>query len=331
MKKTVLSLLLIVSLALSSCALTSDDTATEATAPTEYLLTAIDHCVVEPDERAVMSDDDVAAFRLMMDAMLAHEDAVDIPYDTDLDFLLDLMRQSPYYFFLDSADAGDHRIRFTYACTGAEEAEMLSFIDSAFLELVNANAEEDDNELDTILKIYYAVTHRLTYDTSRDDNKQLGSPLFDYPGDEVYKALRDGKSLCFGFAYVLRFALLQRGVDCFCVYGESHAHNMGHEWNIIRYDGAFFNCDPSWDRADSGYSKLYHFGKTDAERLSDALEARTFSSYHFPSYGEVACTDTRFSIFRGVVRFSYVGDHRFYLEDHQGESGIFDTESFELS
>ena len=207
---------------------------------------------------------------------------------------------------------------------------MRRFIDGEILTIANSRAEEGDNALDVILKIYFAVAHRLTYDDEREDNKLLGSPLYDYPADEIYKALRDGTSLCYGFAYVMRYALLQRGIDCFCVYGECRAHDMGHEWLVFEYDGEYFNCDPAWDRASMGYAKLVHFGKTDEERKGDTLAVRPFAEYHDSAFGEVRCTDGRFSIFRGVIRYSYIREHRYLVEDRNGQQYIFDSETFEM-
>ena len=76
------------------------------------------------------------------------------------------------------------------------------------------------------------------------------------------------------------------------------------------------------------YSKLIHFGKTDRERKVDTLDMTDFSSYHDPEYGEVSCTDTRFEIFRGMKRFSYVNDHRYYMTDRDNKSYLFDSEAF---
>lgn len=334
MKKILLSLLLVLSLLLASCAPAADqNSAVPDETATEYLaVTEIDHCAVEPDDRAAMSDDDRAAYRRMMDAMLSHQYELTVQGMAGrLDYLLDLMRRSPYYFFLSGARTDGDRVLYSYAYTAEEQQEVLSYMDTELLQIANANAAPTDNELDTILKVYGAVTHRLNYDHERTDNKQLSSPLFDYPADEVYKALRDGKSLCYGFAYILCFALLQRGIDCFTVYGQCRARDMGHMWNIFRYDGAFFHCDPSWDRAEGAYAKLYHFGKTDDERFADTLEARDFADTHLAAYGAVQCDDTRFSIFRDIDRFTYVTGHRFFLKSNSGKEYIFDTSRFILN
>ena len=329
--KKIIVLLLTAALLLGAC--TAKEITTEYAVPGYRAITQIDRCVTEPDESAVMTDADRDGYTALMEGMLAREDVVTPGGDGDsdrIDFYLDLLRRSPYGFFVKTAVRDGQSVRFTYAYAASEQQKMLEEIDSAFLEIANTDAQPDDNELDVILKIYSAAAHRIRYDSEREDNKQLGSPLFDYPGDEVYKALTTGESLCYGFAYVMRFALLQRGIDAFCVYGECRAHNMGHEWVIFRYDGRFFHCDPAWDRSGEGYAKLLHFGKTDAERAADTIVPKEFASYHEPEYGKVVCDDDRFSIFRDIIRFTYVKDHRYYIEDRGGKGAIFDSQTFTI-
>lgn len=335
-QKQILALLIAAVLLLSACgenqpAPTVPD-ATEAAEHRYTPITAIDHCVVEPDEREAMTDSDRVQYRALMDAMLTRQDRVTLDISEDrANFLLELLKESPYYFFTQSVRKEGTSISFTYAYSAEEQQEMLTFMDVSLLKLANSDAQPDDNELDVILKVYHAVGMSLRYDDARDDNKQLGSPLFDYPADEVYKSLRDGRGLCYGFAYVLRYVLLQRGIDAFCVYGECRAHDMGHEWVILCYDDRYFCCDPAWDRAADQETKLLHFGKTDAERTADTLVPRDFAEYHEAGYPQVVCDDGRFSIFRGIISYTVEGDHRYTLMDRDGEVFLFDSQTIEIT
>ena len=325
---------MIAAMLLSACA-----EAEQASAPTEpsdepapyRAITAIDHSVVEPDEAAAMSQSDRAAFRALTDALLAREEQMTLDVDPSrVAFLLELLHESPYAFFASDFRADGTQVAFTYAYGAQEQQRMQELMDSELLAIANDKAAPGDNELDVILKIYCAVAHRIEYDLQREDNKQLGSPLFDYPADEVYKALSDGKGLCYGFAYVMRYALLQRGIDAFCVYGDCLARQAGHEWVVFRLGDHYYHCDPAWDRASGEYAKLLHFGKTDGEREADTLVVRDFSSYHEAEYPAVVCDDDRFDFFRDIIRFSYVDGHRFYLENRDGDGVLFDTETFEI-
>ena len=305
---------------------------TDASVDTDYkAITEIDHCVVEPDDKLHMTDEDEGHYRDLMNAMLNREKTVELSQDdTQNEYYLDLLKQSPYYFFLSDCTIKNGTAHLSYAYSKVKQQQMLSFIDNRFLEIVNENATADDNTLDKILNVHGAVARSMTYDHEREDNKQLDSPLFKYPADEIYKALKDEKSVCYGFAYTLRFALLQLDIDCFCVYGPCSGRGEGHMWNIFKYNGEFYTCDSAWDRADEGYAHLFHFGKTDKEREADTLTRTAFSSAFFDEYGEVECTDDVFKIFRGVSRYTWVNSHTYYIEDFENNEYILDTETLTM-
>ncbi len=291
----------------------------------------IDHYVVEPDDKLHMSDDDRANYKKLMDALLSRKKSVKLSDDSvKNEYYIDLLKQSPYCFFADSYTLSSDTVTFTYAYSKDEQQDMLTFLDGKFLDIVNSNASADDNELDKTLNIYGAVARSMTYDHTRKDNKQLDSPLFNFPSDEVYKALKDEKSVCYGFAYTLRFALLQAGIDCFCVYGPCSSHGEGHMWNIFKWNDEFYTCDSAWDRSDDGYAQLFHFGKTDKEREADTLERTGFSSAFFDEYGKVECTDDTFKMFRGVDRFTYVSPHTYYIVYYDKDDAVFDTETLKM-
>ena len=299
---------------------------------TDYqVITEIDHCVVEPDDKLHMTDEDEKLYRCLMDAMLNRENKVTLSENKEQnEYYVDLLKQSPYYFFLSECTLKEDTAYLEYAYSKSEQQQMLTFIDNSFIEIINTNATEDDNTLDRILNIHGAVARAMTYDHKRTDNKQLDSPLFKHPGDEIYKALRDKKSVCYGFAYTLRFALLQLDIDCFCVYGPCSGRGEGHMWNIFKYNGEFYTCDSAWDRADEGYAHLFHFGKTDKEREADTLTRTDFSSTFFDEYGKIECTDETFKIFRGVSRYTWVNTHTYYIEDFDSNEYILDTTTLEM-
>ena len=326
------ALVMIVSMCSCSNLRTLNSKKTEDPENTDYMIiTEIDHCVVEPDDKLHMTDDDELNYQKLMDAMLNRKSKIVLSDDVSKnEFYIDLLKQSPYFYFLSECEIKGDTVHMDYAYSKSDQNKMLEFLDSKFLDIVNTHASSEDNTLDRILNIYGAVARLMTYDHVRTDNKQLDSPLFKYPDDEIYKALKNKESVCYGFAYTLRFALLQIGIDCFCVYGPCSAQGEGHMWNIFKYNGKFYTCDPAWDRAEDDYVKLYHFGKTDKEREADHLKRIGFSSKFYEEYGEVECTDTAFKIFRGIERYSFSRTHTYFMVDYEGEEYIFDTEKMEL-
>lgn len=333
--KRLFALIMAVVLSLTLCCCDNNNEVeipTTAVNNTGYqIITEIDHCVVEPDDKLHMTNEDDVYYRSLMNAMLYRDKRVTLSNNAEKnEYYIDLLKQSPYYYFLSECTLKGDTAYLKYAYSSDEQQAMLEFIDNSFLEIVNSNATENDNTLDHILNIYGAVARSMTYDHKRTDNKQLGSPLFKYPADEIYKALRDSKSVCYGFAYTLRFALLQLDIDCFCVYGPCSGRGEAHMWNIFKYENEFYTCDSAWDRADEGYAHLFHFGKTDKEREADTLTRTGFSSTFFDEYGQIQCTDQTFKIFRGASRYTFVNTHTYYIEDFDSNEYIFDTTTMEM-
>lgn len=335
--KRLFSLLIIMSLTLTICGCSASTVSVikgaDAPSDTNYVaITEINHCAIEPDDKLHMTSEDELYYEKLMDAMLSRETQVELSSDkTKNEYYIDLLKQSPYYFFVREYTLNDNTVELSYAYSKAAQNDMLSFIDSTFLEIVNTHCSEKDNTLDKILNVHGAVARYMTYDHERTDNKQLDSPLFKYPSDEIYKALRDKKSVCYGFAYTLRFALLQLDIDCFCVYGPCHTRGEGHMWNIFKYNGNFYTCDSAWDRSDEDYARLYHFGKTDKEREADTLNRTGFSSAFFDEYGKIECVDDTFKIFRGIERYTYVNPHTYYCVDYESNEYVFNTETIQLN
>ncbi len=332
MKRILCILLCTVLLSLCSCSKKTQTPPIANTQNTPYLsITSINHYVVEPDDELHMTDYDRQYYKTLMDALLNRQPVVILSDNEQQNkYYIDLLKQSPYYFFASSCVLNHNTVEFEFSYSQQEQADMLDFIDSEFLKIVNCDAQKNDNTLDTILKVYGAVASLLTYDNVRTDNKQITSELFHYPHDEIYKAFKENKSLCYGFAYILRFALLQHGIDCFCVYGSCSDRDEAHMWNIFRYNGNFYTCDSAWDRSDGDYPQLYHFGKTDTERLSDGLLMLDFSSQLFEEYGKIECSDDMFKIFRGVSRYYFISEHTYTFETFEGEKTTFNSQTFSI-
>ena len=291
----------------------------------------LNYCVAEPDEFLMLDENDKKIYSDLTDGIFKRESRIKVSDDREKNLLyIDILRQNPYFFFVEDYSLKNDTVEFSYKYSEEEQKKLKNFMDDELLKIVNYQAEETDNELDHILKVYACITSSFKYDKDRTDNKQPGSPLFDYPADEVYKTLRDKKCLCYGFAYTLRFCLQQYGIECFKISGYCNNTKCGHMWNIFKYDGEYFNCDSGWDITDKGNSKLYHFGKTDNERTVDTLDFPDFGETHYEGYPEVSCTDERFKMFRGIKKYRYTGNHEYYLVDRKKTQYIFNTETFEL-
>lgn len=298
---------------------------------TEYYgkLSAIRYAAVEPDERAAMSDKEYREYEKLFAGVLKREGSCRLSCDDETAlFYEELLRENPYGFLLSDISYKNGSFSLSYTYSEEEQKEITALMDDTMLSLLNKDADESDNKLDKILKLYYAVTEYLAYDHTDAEVTPLTDSHLRYPGESVYLALKQRETKCYGFAYLFTFLMLQYDIDCFSVFGTIRSRGDSHMWNLFEYDGEYFYCDPAWDRSEESYSKLAHFGKTAMEREAETLEEVPFADYHEKGYETPVCSDKRFAVFRGIVRFSSNAQHRFYMQDFDENEYIFDTETF---
>lgn len=65
----------------------------------------------------------------------------------------------------------------------------------------------------------------------------------------IIGTLIDGEAICSGYSESYTYLLTKIGINCFSVLGD--ADNVGHQWNIIMLDGAYYQVDCTWGDADS--------------------------------------------------------------------------------
>lgn len=300
---------------------------------TEYYgeLLSIRHAVVEPDEQAAMNDRELAGYEALVDAVLSRKPEIRLSCDEKTAKLYEeLLKENPYGFLLSDISRKDGSFSLSYTYDEQEQTQIVSFMDETLLSLLNKESSASDNKLDKILKLYYAVTDYLSYDHSSSDVTELSDPHLRYPMDSVWLALKEKQTKCYGFSYLFTFLMRQYDFDCFSVFGTCRSRGDSHMWNLFEYEGEFFYCDPAWDRSEDEYAKLMHFGKTEDERAAETVEAVPFADYHEKGYDTPVCKDSRFSIFRGITRFSPSDAHRFYLADFDDHEYVFDTTTFTL-
>ena len=74
-----------------------------------------------------------------------------------------------------------------------------------------------------------------------------------FPDIEVYDALKSNKGVCHSYTYLCQFALEQLGIECIRVDGlMKEDPDIGHMWLLVKLDGKFYHCDPTWDSHGDG-------------------------------------------------------------------------------
>lgn len=111
----------------------------------------------------------------------------------------------------------------------------------------------------------------------------------------AYGALVEGTAVCDGYSEALQYLLQQAGIQSFIAIGDSNVPSsgtlVGHAWNYVRIDGAYYHTDLTWDDQDE---TIYHayFNQTDAVILEDHLIDTT--AYALPT-----CNSTAAQYFTG--------------------------------
>ena len=138
------------------------------------------------------------------------------------------------------------------------------------------------SQIEKIEKIYDYVVKNVTYDSESEMRYTL------------YGALIDGKAVCNGYALLMERMLTDNnilsqyiaGIGLSCTGGPAR-----HAWNIVKYNGAYYNLDATWDCTNGKTREWFMKSQADFEdHVRDAeynteefLAAYPMAKY---SYGE---------------------------------------------
>lgn len=295
----------------------------------------IDPYVIKADVKSYLSEQEIALFQTVIDAIFAQKDTVTLTDDYDSNLrILSAVQYSPYYFFVkDTAFTEGHRtIALTYAYDAAEQENMRSFMDSEMLSILNRIiCYPDMNELEKTLAVYQYFSEHITYDYTWLENYHLSEEKFMYPDIEIYQALSTGKGVCHSYAYLCEFALQQLGVECLRISGTmTDDPEEGHMWIVVKINGDFYHCDPTWESTSDNPGGLRYFGMTDTEREETGVTIH--STDIDGAYGEVVCSNPCFSSLRDVSDFSLEPDHTLSVKwSSQQDLSVYDTQNQILS
>jgi len=123
-------------------------------------------------------------------------------------------------------------------------------------------------------------------------NRELNIKVFD-------KLLKDHKTICTGYAYLIKELANYAGINCVIVdgYGRTTQSNIGgegvanHSWNAVELNGEWFLCDPTWS---SGAINLQEFKFIKQfEECYFLTEPSLFVGNHYPLDSRWLLLDTQ--------------------------------------
>lgn len=92
----------------------------------------------------------------------------------------------------------------------------------------------DDYEL--IKAVYEYIINNTEYDSSATNNQNIVS------------VMKDGRSVCQGYAKTFQYILNRYGIECALVSG-TVLENQPHAWNVVKADNEYYQVDITWGDA----------------------------------------------------------------------------------
>ena len=94
-------------------------------------------------------------------------------------------------------------------------------------------------------------------------NKLLSTTRYSFDSEvnqSAYSAIVNQETVCAGYVKALQYLLIQEGIPCYYVSGESEGVN--HAWAIVKLDDGYYYVDPTWNDSMKTYA---FFNRTDSE------------------------------------------------------------------
>ncbi len=111
----------------------------------------------------------------------------------------------------------------------------------------------------------YAAAYGYGYDALSAEEREVCR----YTHTE-YGALVNGSAVCTGYAAAFEYLCDQLGVYCLQVRGDAGRNqSMGHVWNLVWLDGAYYHVDTTWMDNDRGVWDYTYLLASEAQLWSD--------------------------------------------------------------
>lgn len=205
-----------------------------------------------------LSEDAQIAYTLILNAVDAHPEEIEIPPLDDTEFstmfqalsydnpsLLCMENES--HIVMRGAKAYFVPQYVTDAATCRRQTDGL--LEKA-REIV-AQADSLPDAYDQELYFHDYICQNTTYLTQEDD------------GYTAYNALVEGRAVCEGYSRALQLLLDMVGVPNYLATGvgvDDNGSREGHMWNIVTIDGSNYHVDATWDDLDA--EDIHHYAHT---------------------------------------------------------------------
>lgn len=148
-----------------------------------------------------------------------------------------------------------------------------------------------DDEATMALLLYHEISRSVDYFSVNYDTWQTNA----------YYALMQGKSICYGFADAFNYLLRQVGMEAYLVKSYRASDRAAHSWSLVKIDGDYYHCDPTWESSIFSGEGFVYFGYTDTRRGSTmSLKDATIGEGALQKNLSFSATSTRFDAMNGA-------------------------------
>lgn len=155
-----------------------------------------------------------------------------------------------------------------------------NYVDSRIDEIIKSLNISNKSDYEKVLAIYTWITANVSYDQANANQFSVS----DTKTFTSYNALNKKSAVCQGVATLFYRMLLTVGIE------NRITNNATHCWNLVKVDGSYYYCDPTWDLGFNPSNFQYFMCGRDS----------SFESEHF-------ITDNTMNLGYSVVNNNYAG------------------------
>lgn len=113
-----------------------------------------------------------------------------------------------------------------------------------------------ETEMEKVKYVHDFICLSTEYDTESYNANSIGGLL-----QTAYSAIVEYKTVCAGYSKAFAYYMQQLGIPCSCIYSN------GHEWNIIKIEGNYYQIDVTWDDTNEGYPRYFNLVHSDMQQF----------------------------------------------------------------
>lgn len=289
----------------------------ETSSPEPEIEFSFDPYVLPSDATAYLGDD-LPYYQQLVDAVLERQESVSLPEESMSKAVSCLLAEFPLCALMNDFyyDWESSAVTFSYIYDKEEHTAHIRDFEDRVAQAIRTSISSSYNDCEKALSLYRWTANNISYVDGNDVS--------------VYHALMDGEGICQSYDGVLRFLLLQSGIDALSAAGFMD-DGVAHQWTIVRLNDQWFHMDPTFEDSDNCGDGLCFFGMNDSAREQTGTIVPFTTGVDGWCATAPLCESDCFNIFSTCVYWKLKANtHQILLFDSIGNEpyAVFDTLSY---